>query len=101
MMPSLLAVDPVGHHLVAALAVGAPVERRLMTWSPSMKVMSLTWPAAMYWFIWDVGDLVVPAAGREVLQGQEDADDGDDDPQPGTLENSLHKLFPARPGGHR
>src|SRR6185503_4944119 len=42
-------------------------------------------------------DLVVPAAGREVLQGQEHADDGDHDPQPGTLEQSLHKTLSGTP----
>ena len=36
-------------------------------------------------------DLVATAAGREVLQGEQHAHDGDDDPEPGALEYALHK----------
>ncbi len=45
-------------------------------------------------------DLVVPAVGREVLQRDEDTHHRDDDPHPGTAENTLHihvSGLPPRP----
>src|SRR4029078_1104227 len=46
-------------------------------------------------------DLVGPVVGREVLKSQEHAHDGKDDPQPRTLEQTLHKTLSGTPrAGH-
>ncbi len=90
--PRGLADDVVGHHLVAARA-GAVVEGRLdlLVTVDEGDVLDLA--------VGDVGlhlrgrDLVVAPTGREELQGEEHADDSDDDPHPGTLENTLHRLL--------
>ena len=90
--PRLGAADPVGHHL-GALVAHALVEGRadLLVAVDETDRLDLA--------LGDVrghlrgGDLVPVTAGGQELQGQDDADHGHDDPQPGTLAYALHGLL--------
>ena len=95
----LLAQDVVRLNLVAAVAFDALVERGLdeLVTVDEGDLHDLARGDVLLHL--GRGDLVGPVVGREVLKGQEHADDGEDDPQPGTLEQTLHETLFARPAG--
>ena len=88
MMPSCWPSTQWAITLLPPSRLTPPSRVALMTWSPSMNEISCTWPAAMYWLIWDVEISSYPPLGVRYCRARSDADDGDDDPQPGTLEQS-------------
>ena len=85
----LLPHDVVGRHLVAALAgavVKGGLDLLITVDEGDLLDLAVLDPRAELRGL----DLVVPAVGCEVLDGQQDAEHGQHHPQPGALEYALH-----------
>ena len=97
----LLAQDVVGLHLAAAVPLDPLVEGGLDQLVAVDERDLLDLPRGDVLLHLGGRDLVGPVVGREVLKSQEHAHDGKDDPQPRTLEQTLHKTLSGTPrAGH-
>ena len=92
--PDLLAVDPVGLHLVAAVALDSRSRVALMTWSPSTKVISLTWPEVMNCCISEVVTSSYPPLGVRYCRARRTPTTATTIHSQGPLSKRFTRLFP-------